>query len=135
MKKETFIDKLKRRAHDMKHHLSAAALCMKDPRVPLLPKIILGITIAYALSPIDLIPDFIPVLGQLDDLLLVPLGIALSVKLIPPKVFKDNLAKAKKHPFKLKKNWAAAVIIILIWAALIYAIVRSIIDLSTGGRP
>ena len=134
MKKTSFADKLKHRAREMKQNLGAAALCLKDPRVPLAPKIILAVTVAYALSPIDLIPDFIPFLGQLDDLILVPLGIALAVRLVPPKVFKDNLAKAKKRPFQLRKNWIAAAVIILIWAVVLYAVISAIVGAFSGGK-
>ena len=66
------------------HYLTALWLLLKDPRTPLAAKLVAGVVVAYALSPIDLIPDFIPVLGLLDDVILVPLGVALAVKLVPP---------------------------------------------------
>ena len=70
-------------ARDLKTELTALALAMRDPRVPWPVKLLAGAVVAYALSPVDLIPDFIPVLGYLDDLLLVPLGILLVRKLLP----------------------------------------------------
>ena len=65
-----------------------------SPRVPWFAKAVVGLVVAYALSPIDLIPDFIPVLGYLDDLLLIPLGIALAVRLIPPDVLAEHRSNA-----------------------------------------
>jgi uncharacterized membrane protein YkvA (DUF1232 family) len=65
----------------------------RDPRVPWYAKMVAGLTVAYALSPIDLIPDFIPVLGQLDDVIVVPLGLALAVRLIPPAILAEHRAR------------------------------------------
>ena len=87
-----------------------------DPRCPMAAKVVAVATIAYALSPIDLIPDCIPVLGQLDDLIIVPLGIALAIKLIPKEVMDDARKKVVLEGEKLPKNKAAAVCIIGIWA-------------------
>lgn len=77
----------KERAEKLKTELPALFLALKDRDTPLTAKIFAGVTIAYALSPVDLIPDFIPVLGYLDDLLLLPALVALTVKLIPPRRF------------------------------------------------
>ena len=71
--------------------------------------------VAYALSPVDLIPDFIPVLGYLDDLILLPLGIALTVKMIPKEIMQECLAKAQEISKEKRKNWIAGTIVILIW--------------------
>lgn len=87
------IERLRAWAKALKRDVLALWLAARDPRVPLLPKLIAGLVAAYALSPIDLIPDFIPVLGYLDDLLIVPAGIWLAVRLIPPDVL-DNLRAA-----------------------------------------
>ena len=78
---------LKERARKLKQDVPAVFLALKDRDTPLLAKILAGVTVAYALSPIDLIPDFVPVLGYLDDVLLLPALIALTVKLIPKKVW------------------------------------------------
>ena len=78
---------LKERAKKLKKEIPAVFLSLKDRETPLFAKILAGITVGYALSPIDLIPDFIPVLGYLDDIILLPALIALTVKFIPPAVF------------------------------------------------
>lgn len=74
----------------------ALRLATKDPRVPRRAKILAGLVLAYAVSPIDLIPDFIPVLGQLDDLILVPLGLWLALRMVPPPVLAELRAQAKR---------------------------------------
>lgn len=86
------LDQLKFRARALKDEAQAVYLAAKDPRTPWYAKAIAFCTVAYALSPIDLIPDFIPILGYLDDLVIVPVGIALTIRLIPPEV----LAKARE---------------------------------------
>ena len=72
-------------------------LASRDPRVPWYAKAVAGLTVAYALSPIDLIPDFIPVLGHLDDLVLVPLGLALAIRLIPPGLLAEHRARVRNR--------------------------------------
>ena len=80
------LSKLKRRARRLKRQIWAVFLAWQDPATPLLAKLVIALTVAYAVSPIDLIPDFIPVLGQLDDLVILPALIVLALKLIPPDV-------------------------------------------------
>jgi uncharacterized membrane protein YkvA (DUF1232 family) len=88
------IEKLRR----LKRELHAVFIAARDTRTPWIARLLAACVLAYALSPIDLIPDFIPVLGQLDDLLLVPLGIWLCLKLIPPAVMADAREKASTAP-------------------------------------
>jgi uncharacterized membrane protein YkvA (DUF1232 family) len=95
----------------------ALYLATRDPRVPWYAKLLAGCVAAYALSPIDLIPDFIPVLGYLDDLLIVPLGILLVVALIPPPIMAEHRATADT-PREAPSSKNAAVVIIAIWVAL-----------------
>ncbi len=95
----------------------ALYLAARDPRVPWYAKLLAGCVAAYALSPIDLIPDFIPVLGYLDDLLIVPLGILLVVRLIPPAIMAEHRAAADAAREKPQSTGAAAAVI-AIWAAL-----------------
>ena len=85
----------KARVKELKQDVYAFYLASRDPRVPWLAKVTIGVVVAYALSPVDLIPDFIPVLGYLDDLILVPLGMAVAIKMIPDCVWQD--CKARSH--------------------------------------
>ncbi len=115
--------KLKEKVRVLKSELSILAVAYNDKRTPVLAKLLLGLTIGYMLSPIDLIPDFIPILGLLDDLIIVPLLIKLSISLIPKEVIVD----AKKQilattPQRKKSNWIGAVIIIAIWIVALYQI-------------
>ena len=89
----------------------------RDPRTPLLVRLLALLVAAYALSPIDLIPDFIPVIGYLDDLILLPLGIALIVKFTPPEVITDAKLQAANLAERPTSYFAAAVIVV-IWLAL-----------------
>lgn len=86
---------LKNRARTLKREAYVLYIAARDPRVPWYAKVFIGLVLAYAFSPIDLIPDFIPVLGYLDDLIVVPLGIALALKMIPPQVMADARQRAK----------------------------------------
>ncbi len=126
----SIIDKLKQRARDLKQETFALYLAYKDPRTPWYAKVFTGLVVAYAFSPIDLIPDFIPVLGYLDDLVLVPLGISVAIKMIPQAVLTECRAKARMEMDKTKPvNWTAAVVIGLIWLAalvLLYKWLRGI---------
>ena len=92
------------------------AIAARDPRTPLAAKLLAALVVAYALSPIDLVPDFIPVLGHLDDLVLVPLGIWAVMKLVPPEVMAEARVKAAEQG-KPGKRWQGAVIVAAIWIA------------------
>ena len=94
----------------------ALYLASRDPRVPWPAKAVAALTVAYALSPIDLIPDFIPVLGQLDDLLLVPLGIALAIRLVPAPLLAQHRAEAARRSADgYPKKRSGAVLVIFLW--------------------
>ncbi|HEV2150219.1 MAG TPA: DUF1232 domain-containing protein [Longimicrobiaceae bacterium] len=106
------------RARELKAQTFALALAARDPRVPWYAKAVLLLVVGYALSPIDLIPDFVPVLGLLDDLLLLPLGILLAVRLIPPPVWQECLARARAEPGAPgPRSRAAAAVIVALWIA------------------
>lgn len=114
-----FIEKWKRRVKELKVEVYAIYLAYKDPRVPWYARIFTACVVGYAFSPIDLIPDPIPVLGYLDDLVLVPLGIMLAIKLIPPDVLVDCRVQAREVMKQGKPvNRSAAAIIIIIWIIL-----------------
>ncbi|MGB9863640.1 MAG: YkvA family protein [Candidatus Saccharicenans sp.] len=116
----THFEKLKARAERLKNEVLALSLALKDRRTPLIAKILIGLTVSYALSPIDLIPDFIPVLGYVDDLIILPALVALSIKLIPREVLDDCRARMKEGQVMSKMlGWLAAGVIILFWAVVI----------------
>ena len=91
----------------------------KHPQTPRAPKVLAIAVLAYAVSPIDLIPDFIPVLGLLDDLILLPLGVALVVRLTPKPLWQACLREAEASKDKLPRLWWGAAAVLLLWAALI----------------
>ena len=113
------IEEWSRRATQLKQEVHALALACKDPRVPWYAKLLALCIVAYALSPIDLIPDFIPILGYLDDLILIPLGIYFLLKMIPPDVLADCREQARlTSTTKTPARWLAAGVIVAIWIAL-----------------
>ena len=109
------LTKIKAIAARLKREVLALYFVGRDPRTPRHVKILIGLVIAYALSPIDLIPDFIPVLGYVDDLLLLPLGIWLAIRLTPPEIFEAARAKAALAEQQLPRNWRAGAVIVLLW--------------------
>ena len=110
---------LKQFARKLKQEIYIIYLASKDPRIPWYVRLLAAIVAAYAFSPIDLIPDPIPVLGYLDDLILIPLGIWLVVKLIPPSILSECREKAEAAKFQNKPtNWIAAAIILALWLAI-----------------
>lgn len=111
------IANLRRRADELRRETYALYLAYRDPRTPWLARLVAGCVVAYAFSPLDLIPDFVPVLGYLDDLVLVPLGVALALRLIPPAVMADCRARARAATDR-PNSWAAAAAIIVIWLGL-----------------
>jgi uncharacterized membrane protein YkvA (DUF1232 family) len=92
-----WLEKAKESLKELKKQVQVVYIAAKDRRTPWYAKAVAGLVVAYALSPIDLIPDFIPVLGYLDDLLIVPAGIALAVKLIPKEIMTEARQKVE-HP-------------------------------------
>lgn len=114
-----FLARWKERAREFKVQVYALYLAYHDPRVPLHARILAACVVGYALSPIDLIPDVIPILGYLDDLVLVPLGIALVVKMIPADVLAECREKARETLQQGRPvNRVAAVVIVAIWLLL-----------------
>jgi uncharacterized membrane protein YkvA (DUF1232 family) len=116
---------LKEKAKQLKMGIPAVFIAMKKKETPTIAKILAGLTIAYALSPIDLIPDFIPVLGYLDDALLLPALIALTVKLIPEKVFAECREQAEGlWQNGLPKKWLFALPVLLLYGLFIFFIAK-----------
>lgn len=118
---------LQQRAQKLKADIPAVFVALKDRETPWLAKLLAGVTIGYALSPIDLIPDFIPVLGYLDDLILLPLLVALTVKAIPKAIWERSRVKAADlWPNGKPKRWYYALPIVFIWALLAWLLVKAI---------
>ncbi len=113
------LEKWRLKAKALKKEIFALYYAYKDPRVPWYARLTAIIVVGYAFSPIDLIPDFIPVLGYLDDLILIPLGIALIIKLVPAEVLAECRERADRELTRNKpRNWIAAGVIALIWVSL-----------------
>ena len=110
------LDRLRQWARALKRNITLLWLAARDPRTPLAAKLLAGCVAAYALSPIDLIPDFIPVIGLLDDLLIVPAGIWLALRLIPAPLMAEFRAEAAARAAKPVSH-AAAALIASVWVA------------------
>ncbi|TIS78832.1 MAG: DUF1232 domain-containing protein [Mesorhizobium sp.] len=111
--KGRLIARAKNWARSIKRDVVALWLAARDPRTPWYAKATAACVAAYALSPIDLIPDFIPILGYLDDLLIVPLGILLAVQMVPPHLMSEFRATAKAREAQPVSRWGAVAIIVL----------------------
>lgn len=109
--------RLKARAATLRREVLTLWFCARHPRTPLAAKLLAALVAAYALSPIDLIPDFIPVVGHLDDAIIIPLGIWLAIRLIPPAVLAELRERVISGQAAAPKGRAAAVVIVAIWCA------------------
>lgn len=106
----------KSRAKTVRRDLRALYLARRDPRIPWYARALGAAILAYALSPIDLIPDFIPILGYLDDLIVLSLGLMLLVKMLPPNLLDEYRIKAEDVQTVIEKSWAGAILIVILWA-------------------
>lgn len=114
------VQRIKTWAKKLKKMIFLLYFAYKDHRTPWYAKIFSICVVAYAFSPVDLIPDFVPVLGYLDDLILIPLGIAIALKMIPKIVIQEQEAKAEERLKSGKpKNWFVGSLIILVWLVAI----------------
>jgi len=120
-----FLDSLRNRARLLKRETLTLYLAARDRRTPWYAKLLAVIIVAYALSPVDLIPDFVPVLGYLDELVLIPAGIALVIRLVPEEVMADARSRASEVVGRAKKTaiWAA-VVIVAVWLLVAWVVVR-----------
>lgn len=113
------LTELRRRARALKAETLALYLAARHPRTPWHAKLWVAGIVAYALSPIDLIPDFVPVLGYLDDLILLPLGLALAMRMIPPEVLAECRTQARETLADGKPvSRGAAAVIVAVWVGL-----------------
>ena len=120
MKSPNWLLRLKQFAARLETQTYALYYAYQDPRTPWYAKIFSALIVAYALSPIDLIPDFIPVLGYLDDLVIIPAGIWLAVKMIPPDIMRASQLKAEQNKAAGgRQGKIAAVVIAVIWVAIL----------------
>lgn len=124
----TVIARLRIWANRVKHDILALYLAARDPRVPWYARAVAALVAAYALSPIDLIPDFIPVLGYLDDAILLPLGIVLVVCMVPDDVMADLRQQAEYRLRERTSSVTAAVVIIVVWMLVMACVAWLIIS-------
>jgi len=113
-----WMDHLRQRARALKHETRVLYFAARHPGTPWYAKLLVAAIVAYALSPIDLVPDFVPVLGYLDDLILLPLGIAWAIRMIPPAVMAECRARVERDSSGDPVSRWAAVVIVLVWLAL-----------------
>jgi uncharacterized membrane protein YkvA (DUF1232 family) len=126
------VHRLRDWAKALKREVVSLWFAYRDPRTPRLAKVLAALVVAYALSPIDLIPDFIPVLGYLDEVILLPGAIYLTLKLIPAEVLAASRQRAAAWlagNAAKPRNWAAAAVIVLIWGALLRVAWRTLAPL------
>lgn len=124
----TFFQNIKQKAKKLKQEVIIISLALGDKRTPFYARILILLTISYALSPIDLIPDFIPVLGYLDDLIILPAMLILSLKMIPDDVLNDCRSKVTQDSkVQMKSGKYAAAVIVLIWISIAVLIIFSIV--------
>ncbi len=121
--------KIKNKAQVLREQIQVVYYVYRHPGTGLIPKLLIAFTLGYVLSPVDLIPDFIPVIGYLDDLILVPALIALSLKMVPENILAECRAKAKEQPLRLKDNWVFGILFLLIWIIVLTGIIRFIVKL------
>ena len=116
---------VKQRADKLKTDISAVFIALKDRRTPFVAKILAAVTVAYALSPIDIIPDFIPFFGYLDDIVILPVLVYLTVKFIPREVFESCRYQASEMTNEnISGKWYYAVPVILVWGVIIICILK-----------
>ena len=122
------IQRWKEGACELRKDIYTLYYAYKDPRVPWYAKVLAASVVAYAASPIDLIPDFIPVLGYLDDLIIVPIGIMVALKAVPRHVLEECRAKAEAANASGRlRNWYTAFIILAIWTFVAILIIRALL--------
>ena len=124
--KQMGISDRKAKAKELKREAYGLYLCSCHPRTPLHAKLFALLVVGYAMSPIDLIPDFIPVIGSVDDLVLIPLGIVLLIKMMPKDVLEECRIKAQSFEADKPMGWIGSIIVVCIWAVAIYVTYRLI---------
>lgn len=129
-KKRTAVIKmnLKEKAKNLRRDIPAVFIALRRKDTPFVAKLFGAITVGYALSPVDLVPDFIPVLGYIDDVILLPLLVTITLKLIPGRIFEECGKEAEGLWADGKpKKWYYAIPIVLIWVLLIYTVIKILV--------
>jgi uncharacterized membrane protein YkvA (DUF1232 family) len=121
-----FIEQLKQKAKHLKRETTALYFAYRDPRTPWYARAFSALVVAYFLNPIDLIPDFIPILGYLDDLVLVPLGIHLALKMIPSEVMADARKSADDPVTNKSIGLVFTILILCVWALVLFFIISAV---------
>ncbi|MDK2801241.1 MAG: hypothetical protein PWQ70_2860 [Clostridiales bacterium] len=130
------IKRMKEKTSELKKQVFALYLAYKKKETPLIAKVFTAIVVAYALSPIDLIPDFIPVLGYLDDFILIPMGVAIALKLIPAEIMEECRKEAdRKLKNDIPEAKVAGVIIVMLWILILGFIGYRILAIIVAKRP
>ncbi len=123
------------KARELSEDSYALYLAARDPRVPWYAKLLVAAVAAYAASPVDLIPDFIPVIGLLDDMIIVPLGLALALKMVPREVMEEHRREARgRLAAGVPQRWVGAAIVIGVWALLLWIVAYPIVKRLLGGE-
>ncbi|MCQ3936043.1 MAG: hypothetical protein DPW18_03230 [Chloroflexi bacterium] len=124
------LERWKSRARLLKREAYAVYLAAKDPRTPWYVKALIFLVAAHTFSPIDLIPDFIPILGYLDDLIITPGGLWLAVKLIPPEVLEEARREAAGKSWEGGAGYAGAAVILLLWVLILAGLIKFIFEME-----
>lgn len=128
------LSRMKDWARTLKQEVLALVFAYRDPRTPWYAKLLAGFVAAHTLSPIDLIPDFIPILGYLDDLIITPLGLALAVKLIPPEVLADARIQAQEGSSDLSMLSKVGLgMVLAVWLAAAALVVKALVAWFRAG--
>ncbi|HNX57664.1 MAG TPA: YkvA family protein [Spirochaetota bacterium] len=120
------VESAEKKAAAVKREIIAVYYAYRDPRTGRIPKILIACTLGYLLCPLDLIPDFIPLLGYADDLIIIPVLLYISVKLIPEDVMNDARNRAMEEKIRIKSVWIFSVLFVAIWTAAAAVIVHII---------
>ena len=124
------ISLLRKKAEKLKRNTYALYLAYRNPKVPWYAKVFIIWIVGYVISPFDLIPEFIPVVGYLDDIIILSAGIYLSMKMIPQEVWEECKRKANSEEIDGKLKWIGAFMVILVWFFIIFIFVKSISKIS-----
>ena len=130
MVSDSLLERLKQRARALKNEAFAVYLAARDPRTPWYAKALVLFVVAHTFSPIDLIPDFIPVLGYLDDLIITPGGLWLAIRMIPPEVLAEAREQVATSGLDRRAGYMGAAIIIFVWILILLGIIYLIFRLT-----